>query len=538
MEAGCISFQQVPGVSALYLDYLYQFSCLSSFYQHDPYAPASFASAAKEVELDEKRRAQLVEVLTEQNKIYGGDERCRENIERLRQPGGVAVVTGQQVGLFGGPAYSVYKAITTIRLAAKLTEEGISAVPVFWMATYDHDFAEVNHTTLLDSSSEFLELRAETKIPKDMQVGEAVFGPGIRSLREKLCRMWPPETRAEAEDLLAGYDEGATYAEAFGKLFQQLFAGQGLVVLDPRDARLQRMARPVYERALDEADELVPAMQQRSLDIGHAGYHAQVEIKDNSTFLFGTLNGARRPVHRKVGKFSFGEKGERPKEKFLQELAESPEQFSPGALLRPVVQDWLLPTVAYVGGPAEIAYFAQSSLLYDRLLGRMPVLVPRTSLTLVEPKVARVLAKYNLSVCDAFVPFTRLQNCIAEQRLPKRLQSRLERTDGKIDKLLADTLTAVGALDPTLAGAVETSRRKMQYQFSKIRGKVARAQAEKTGIVDRHTAMLHNSLFPSRGLQERQVNFLSFVSRYGLSLIPQLLERDDLLRRDHIVVSL
>ena len=202
------------------------------------------------------------------------------------------------------------------------------------------------------------------------------------------------------------------------------------------------------------------------------------------------------------------------------------------------MQDWLLPTAAYVGGPAEVAYLAQSSCLYDQLLGRMPVVVPRASMTLIEPRVERALRKYGLSLEDTLVSQVHLRGRIAAARIPRRVSGKLDKTQKRLEEMLASTRAAVEGLDGTLANAVETSRRKMLYQFEKMRGKVARAQAEQNGIVDRHTALLHNSLYPGRMLQERQVNFLSFVSRYGRSLVARLLEDEGLLSRDHRVIPL
>lgn len=538
MDSNGISFRQVPHTTTLFADYLYDFPRLASFYAHDPNAPVSFRSAAEAIQLDSERRVALADILTEQNRTFGGDASVEDNIARLRQPGTVAVVTGQQVGLFGGPAYSVYKALTAVRLAAKLTAEGVPAVPVFWMATYDHDFAEVSHTTVLDDGHQFLTLRDDASPSKDAPVGTVVFGNSVQKLRKQLLALWPREQRAEGEKLLAGYQAGKTYGEAFGHLFQQLFAGHGLVVLDPCDARVQALAKPLYARMLEERDELITALQQRNLEIGRAGYHAQVEVRDETTLLFVTVKGRRRALHRRSNGFHLPGRGECSVGRILKELDETPERFSPSALLRPVVQDWLLPTVAYVGGPAEVSYFAQSAVLYERLLGRMPVVAPRASLTLVEPRVGRVLRQYGLEVCDTLVPSARLHARVAERRLPRRLQTRLERTEGKVEKMLEETARAVAELDLTLENAVETSRRKMLYQFSKIRGKVARAQAERTGVVHRHVNMLWNSLYPQRVLQERRLNFLNFAARHGTSLVSCLLEEEKLLCRDHLVIHL
>ena len=539
MESHCIPFTQVPHTSALFSDYLYRFDRVARFYRHDPFAAGSFQAAAQEVSLSSETRAAVADVLAEQNRQFGGDARCQENIQRLRRADTLAVVTGQQVGLFGGPAYSVYKALTAVQLAEKLTKEGLPAVPVFWLASEDHDFAEVNHCLLLDSQHQLLRLQDNSSHLEQAPVGEIAFDQSVRALCQQALALWPGEAAAEGRKLLEGYAEGQSYTQAFAQLFNQLFAGRGLVLLDPRHPRLHQLARPIYARAVAEAIELRTLLQQRSREIEQAGYHAQVHLRDNATLLFLTVNGQRQPLQRRRNGFFLPGQGEQLADGLQAELERAPERFSPNALLRPVVQDSLLPTVAYVAGPGEIAYYAQASALYDRLLGRMPAIVPRLSFTLVERKVQRLLQKYKLSFPDLLENSeARLHTRLAERHLPPRLQRRLITTEAKMEKLLSEVAGQVSQLDSTLAGAVETSRRKMLYQFGKIRRKAGRAQAERTEIIERHLGMLVHSLYPQRGLQERQLNFLSFAARYGVGLVERLREQGSVPCRDHQVIFL
>lgn len=538
MDPRCIPFTEIPHTSALLLDYLYHFNKVGRFYAHNPYDSSAFARAAQQINREAARCRAVAEVLEEQNRRWGGGREVEQNIARLGEGQAVAVVTGQQVGLFGGPAYSVYKAVTAVHLAEKLTAEGTPAVPVFWMATEDHDFAEVNHCLLLDAQQQLLSLRDDSPHEGDTPVGRIAFSDSIESLRGEAARAWPVELREEAESLLGGYSPGATYADAFARLLAQLFAGRGLVILDPMHPKLHELARPVFRRTLEEAEDLHAAVRARDRELEKAGYHAQVHLRDNATLLFMMVNGRRVPLRRRGSGFHLAGQGEQSLSELLGALESAPGRFSANVLLRPIQQDWLLPTAACVAGPHEATYFAQASVLYEKLLGRMPVIVPRVSLTLVSPKVQRLLAKYKLSITDCWRAPQQLRLRVAEQRLPRGLLRNLEKTQAKVEKQLGETAEAVKQLDPTLAGAADTSRRKMLYQFEKLRRKAARAQAEREEIVGRHTELLCNWLHPERDLQERRLSFLTFAARYGRPLVERLLSEVKHPCPDHQVVFL
>lgn len=538
MESHCLSFAEIPHSTPLFLDYLYRFPRVSAFYRYDPFDPANFRAAARQVELEPGRGREVADVLAGQCQRFGAGPESEQNIARLRDAQAVAVVTGQQVGLFGGPAYSIYKALTAVHLAEKLTREGTPAVPVFWLASEDHDFQEVNHTAFLTPQSQCLTLRDDSAPREGAPVGQIAFSRSIDALRRQAMRLWSAKPGAEVENLLGGYAPGATYAEAFGRLLQRLLSSRGLIVLDPAHPTLHGLSRPLFRRALEQAEGLRDLLRKRDRELSRAGYHAQVRLRDNATLLFLNVNGRRSPLRRRSQGFFLPGLGERSLASLLEELEDAPERFSANALLRPLIQDSLLPTVAYVAGPAEVAYYAQASALYDALQVPMPVIVPRASLTLVEPRVRRLLQKYRLSLADVLTGQTKLRACLAERHLPRRLAGSLRSTHAKIEKLLAATAREVEKLDPTLAGATETSRRKMLYQFNKIRLRAARAQAERTQIIDRHLEILSNSLYPGGAPQERCINFLSFVAHSGSALVTRLLEEVDLACRDHQVIFL
>lgn len=537
MDPHCIPFTAIPHSTRLFVDYLYNFSRVADFYPHEPFGGGGLPHAAVEP-LEPARRRAVADVLAVQNGDFGGGEQTQENIRLLREGRALAVVTGQQAGLFGGPAYSVYKAMTAIRLAERMTTEGTPAVPVFWLASEDHDIAEVNHSEFLDAVRRPLALRDASHPGGDVPVGQIFFDTSIEELKARVVSLWPRESGAEAEGFLSGYAPGNSYAQAFGCLMQRLFAGRGLVVLDPGHAALHALSRPLFRRALEEAPELRELIRQRDRALDKAGYHVQVRLRENATLLFVQVDGHRVAVRRRGRGFLLEGKGEQTAQVLLDWLEREPERFSANVLLRSLVQDSLLPTAAYVAGPAEIAYFAQASVLYDELLGRMPVIVPRASLTLVEPAVRRLLERYRLALPDLFRGRAAVRAHLGEQHLPPRLLRHLESSQSKIEKLVAGTAGELRKLDPTLAGAADTSRRKMLYQFGKLRGKAARAQAERTEIIERHLDSLFHSLYPERALQERRLNFLTFLARHGGELVSRLFEETSFPCRDHQLLFL
>jgi len=538
MEPHRIPFTEIPKTSALFSDYVHDFSRVASFYAHDAFQPESFSRAAREASLEEARRTTVADVLAEQNNRLGGGPDTQKNIARLRSGQALAVVTGQQVGLFGGPAYSVYKALTAVQLSQRLTAEGIETVPVFWLASEDHDFAEVNHATFLQENGQLLPLLDSAAPPKDTPVGQVSFSVSMEELCGRVVGLWPREMSAEPRGLLAGYAPGQSYTQAFARLFHQLLAGLGLIVLDPQHPTFHSLNRPLYRRALEEAGKLHGLIRGRDRELDQHGYHAQVRLKENSTLVFVTINGRRLPLRRRGETFFLPGQGERTLAALRDQLQAEPASFSPNVLLRPLVQDSLLPTVAYVAGPNEIAYFAQAQVLYRELLGRMPVIVPRASLTLVDRRIQRLLHKYKVDLRECFRGRAYLRAQLAGRLLPRRSLVRLEKTESRLEKLMQETAAEVQKLDPTLAGAADTSSRKMLYQFQKIRGKAASARAGREGLVDRHLDILLNALYPGRGLQERQISFLNFVAREGQSLVPRLLEQIQTQGRDHQVIFL
>ncbi|MFZ0924436.1 MAG: bacillithiol biosynthesis BshC, partial [Candidatus Acidiferrales bacterium] len=312
-----------------------------------------------------------------------------------------------------------------------------------------------------------------------------------------------------------------TFGTAFGKLLARVLKGRGLILLDPLDKRLHELARPTYRKAVEGAGPVAEELLARGKELERRGFHAQVKVTQQSTLLFLDVDGKREPIRRKNGAFVAGSVRHSASE-LLRRIDEEPEALTASVLLRPVLQDAILPTAAYIGGPAEVAYMAQAQVVYRRVLGRMPAILPRASFTLIEPEVARILKKYHLSIPEVLSGRQQLRRKMEAQYLPRSLAVRFARDEKAMRKMLAGYGKPLGALDKTLGGARETAEKKMLYQFTKLRGKAGRAENLRTGVLDRHELEIVSALYPRRGLQERTLCLLPFLARQGMELLDRL----------------
>jgi bacillithiol synthase len=328
--------------------------------------------------------------------------------------------------------------------------------------------------------------------------------------------------------LQESYGPEETYGSAFGKLFARVFADYGLILLDPLDARLHRIAAPVYRKALEDRDALTEKLLQRSNELEGAGFDAQVKVSDSSTLLFRFQDGLRQPIVATNGgagsaKFKSGA-ASWTQEEALRLVEAEPENFSPNALLRPVVQDFLLPTVAFSAGPAEISYLAQSEVVYRHILGRMPVLLPRADFTVLDAKADKLLQKYQLCIENIWAGAQELRRRMELVSLPKTLADDFDRKKALIETTLRELGEDIQKLDATLAGAVDTAREKMKFQLDKLREKTGRALDERAGVIAEHVEFLENLVYPNKALQARELCLLPFLAQWGPDGLKELKE--------------
>ncbi|MBP9663201.1 MAG: bacillithiol biosynthesis cysteine-adding enzyme BshC [Pyrinomonadaceae bacterium] len=540
-----LPFSAVPGQSRLFLTYIEEPETVSDLYPNRSPLYANPKAYSREV-LDryEIDRTALGNALADTNTAAGASPATLTNIELLRQADTVAVVTGQQAGLFTGPLYSVYKALSAIRYAEELNAKGVKAVPVFWAATEDHDFDEVSVVNVVDRGDQVaaIEYRPHAFVD-ETPVGSAVLDRGISDVIEGIFDRLPQTEFSTSASALAeqSYCEGVGFGQAFASMLLRLFERYGLVIIDPLNEDLKRLAAPVYPQAIERSDEIVAGIRQRTARLESRGFHAQVLIEDDHVPLFWHDDTGRRNALRKSGPDTLRAKLD-GREFTRAELAaiavDEPARFSPGVMLRPVIQDYLLPTACYFGGAAEVAYFAQNSVVYETLGRPVTPIIHRQSFTVVEPRHARTFEKLGLGFTDLFD---------GKQAVTLRTSERIHGGDAartfaeveeivntqlnRLDRLLSDT-------DPTLAANLATRRRKIIYHIGALRQKALLAAIRRDETACGRIDSLFANLLPNGALQERSLNVLVYLNKFGPGFIDWLYEAVDLEDNGHRIIEL
>jgi len=540
-----VSFERIPHQSRIFLDYLRDPLALKEYYpsavrfHHELSQRSAEVLAAHNVD-----RQQLCDALLRMNAGWGAGEATLKNINLLRDSDCLAVVSGQQAGLFTGPLYTIYKALSAVKLAGCLNQRNTKAVPVFWIATEDHDFPEVAKAEFISRECRLSSVAVPDDIHREGQpVGNVKLDESIAATLEQLLEQLPnSEFVSELADLLRNsWQPGNGYADAFAQMMTQLLGRYGLILLNPLDETLKTLAAPLYRDAALRASDIALAVESRSRQLEAAGYHAQVLVTENSfpLFMHGP-DGARHAITRtENGNYRAKAAAEEfSAEQLAEQALTRPEQFSPNVLLRAVVQDYLLPTIAYLGGSAEIAYFAQTGEVY-RMLGR-PVtpILPRSSLTMIERHASRVLERFELSLADLFVGPEALLARIVEEHLGAETAKTFTRTEEVVNQELDDLKERLKAVDPTLADALETGRRKINYQLEGLRARFHRAQIGRDEAAQRQLQRAFDQLYPNKALQERHINITSLLARHGSYVIEWIYNAINLETTDHQVVYL
>ncbi len=528
LTADCLPITVAPGLHRLFLDFCAGDVAVRRFYASLP--PDAGWQARPAVP---EHWPELVRLLAEQNPAPDGSAGARA-LEALRQGAG-AVVTGQQVGLFGGPLFTPFKAATAVARARQATSAGSPHAAIFWIASEDHDFAEINHVVFPAPKELRKLIYAEESPAPPRPVGAMVLDERITPL---LDEAWELLGSSDAMEVLAAsYRPGRTFAQAFREFYGKAFAAQGLLVLDAGGRAIHRMGAPVLRAALERADELHAALMERNNELEAAGYHAQVSVGPQSSLLFlmdeqaGTEQraGARLALKRvapnavepqglwQAGRQSFSTAD------LVGILESEPERISPSALLRPVFQDYLLSTSLTIGGPAEIAYFAQSAVLFERILGRVTPVQPRFSATLVEPAIGELLRKHELNLERVFNESpASLATLLAARAMPVEGKQKLAAAGTALDKELGPLLEWMGKLDAGLGRSAETAASKMRYQMNRLRRLSAKFQLQREASLGRHAEAICQALYPGGVLQERVHGAAFYFAKYGFELAEEI----------------
>jgi bacillithiol biosynthesis cysteine-adding enzyme BshC len=530
----CFPVTAMPGQSRLYLDF-----CAGAL---GAYLPPDV------VERDRPRLPtrwpELARLLAAQNPAPA----TATAVAALRNGAG-AIVTGQQMGLFGGPLYTPLKAATAIARARKATSCGKPHVAVFWLASEDHDFAEISQVTF-PAGRQLAKLHYNSAPEAAIPAGRIVLDGSIAALAERAAEILGASDATEA--LIAAYKPGRTFAEAFAEFYAKIFAAQGLLMVDASGRDFHRLGAPVLRAAIERADEFHAALVERGQALEAAGYHAQVMVAPQSSLLFliDEKSGARQSLKRiaptaqepdglwqtagpdAMRSFSTAD--------LAAILDAEPERISPAALLRPVFQDFLFGTTTQVGGPAEIAYLAQSTVLFDRILGRQTPPIARFSATLIEPQIAELLRKHDLTLEEVFREESALSlaQTLAERAMPPETREKLAAAGGAMEAELNALVEWMQAQDKGLGQSAETAAGKIRYQMNRLRTLAANFQLQREAALTRRAGSIFNALYPGGVVQERVHGAAYYFARYGLELAETLCARAGDLCPGHMTIRL
>ncbi len=537
-----LPFSEFP-FSKLFKDYAAYRDPLASFFAGDFRDPATFQQAAAKALQVPRDRKTLADVLLDQNTRWGLQDATTANIEKLRNPESVVVITGQQLGLFMSPMYIPYKTLTTLLLAQQMERTLCRpVVPVFWLAGEDHDFEEVASFKLPGTPGTH---NFTYPSPENGRgpVGRIGLSPAISTIIDGIAEVLPASpNKAELIQFLRDtYKPGRSFRDAFATMISRLFNDTGLVIASVDDKRLKQLCVPLFQQEVQDYASVTAAMENTSQALEDT-YHAQVRI--NPTNLFFMEDDGRYPIDAPENgaankSFLLRGYGTSYDTDGLATLVDThPEKISPNVVLRPIVQDVLFPTISYVAGPGEIAYYAQYKAAYAWANLPMPIIYPRASITLVQPSVQKALKHFDLPLPAYREEAPKIFRNLAINQLDLDLDTLFSKTENQIGDALSDMADAVIDWEASLQKTAGSSRQAIKKQFHRFKEQIIRAQKRRMGHAERRITTIHNNLFPGGALQERAISPLHFLNQYGLDFFKSLMSDVSLDTTEHQVINL
>ena len=535
-----VDIRTFPWIRRLAADYAFNFANVAPFYAGDPATPAAWADTIARSRSLQRQPSEIARVIAAQQERRGAPAAARDAAAKLADPATRAIITGQQAGLFGGPLFTLLKAITTMKLAAQVAKDHrVPVVPVFWIDAEDHDWPEVSGCTVLDSEFAPTTVRladlpgAGTQPIARLQLTDAIHA-ALDQIETAL-----PETEfrsAVMSALRAAYVPGRGMAASFGVFLEQVLGPHGLVVYDSSDPATKPLARDVFVRELKEPGNAARLAGRAGEALVAKGYHAQATLAEGTVSVF-HLNAQRAPIRIEGTQAHVGETT-MPLAKLLEEAETHPEHFSPNVLLRPLVQDTVFPTICYVAGPNELAYLGQLKAVYAHFGIPMPLMYQRATATLADSATLRFLTKYDLPLTALRAQDESALNQLLEDQLPPTVEQSLTAVSSLIDERMAAVAAAVPQIDPTLEGAVKSTLGKLQHEVHTLHTKVIQAAKRRDDTLRRQFQRAQALTFPLGHPQEREVGFVWFLNRYGPALVDRLLDELPLAMGHHHVLTI
>lgn len=539
-----INFADLPAHQNLFLDYLYEFENAERFYKINFRDTDKYAQIFESVSSHERYHlSELKNIIKAQ---YDGKQLSKQteiNINSLDDDKTIAIVTGQQLGIFGGPLYTFYKIITAIKLCAHLKEEHdqYKFIPVFWLEGDDHDFDEVRTTKIIDNTNLLKSISYDDGLDEETNrgpVAEIKLGNNIYDLFNELSEsLRETDFKKEVLDLLKNhYQPGKTFLEAFYDLLFEFFDESGLIIFNPTDPRVKKLLKPIFKKEIEDFREHSEDVVRTSADLEEY-YHAQIKIKPINIFL--NENEGRFLLEPVDDEFRLkGKRKKFTKDELLNILKEEPARFSPNVLLRPICQDFLFPTAMYIAGPGEVSYFAQVIPMYKEFGLQQPIVYPRSSITILESNHKDIIEKYKLKFLDFFSEEDTLNEKILGLLSDINVDSAFDDSRKSMMELFEKLKNEIESLDPTLADAVEKGRDRSLNNVDQLLGKAKKARERQHETALRQIEKVRTILYPNGNLQERELSFIYFAHKYGLDIVKWIFDQVLINKFEHQVIEL
>ena len=503
------------GGSRLVRDYLAGVDAAAGFYRGSPFHLDSYRRKAEELD----RAADSDTLATAAAIVRPAGPHAESVLREVIREGGCFVTTGQQPGLFGGPLYSLYKALTAARLAEELADAlGRPVMPLFWVASDDHDWEEANHTHIIDGSNQLLRLTLGDGTPGARRpLGRTRLGDGVVEVVEQLAGQFPlNDYHARYVDLLRdSFTPAATMGSAFSTLMAELLRDTPVGLVDAGDPRLKEASRPVLRAEAEDPSGAEAALHETAEALTTLGYGLQVSLLRGAANLFVDSQSGRERLQQAPGGFRLKRSDRHlSRRRIMRLVEESPHALSPNVLLRPVVESSIFPTLAYVGGPGELAYFGQLAGLFRHHGVDMPIVAPRASLLVVEGKVTKVMEKFGITVDDVREGEA-LVSRFARDRLPAEVSGPITRWRDMVESLAQELGDACADLDPGLKGTVVKTRNAGLVALGVLEKKMVRAVKRRNQTTWSQIDKARINLWPDGKSQDRVLSPMQYLLRYG-----------------------
>ncbi|WP_411501879.1 bacillithiol biosynthesis cysteine-adding enzyme BshC [Brevibacillus centrosporus] len=526
MNVECLT---LPLANRLAQEYQQGNASALQFFAYHPYEKKAYQERLEWLRgRTDYNRDQLAEGLYTFNKKIGTHQEALNQIELLRRPDTFVIIGGQQAGILTGPLYTIHKAVHLIQTAKRLSAElDVNVVPVFWIAGEDHDIDEIDHLYWLADRETRLH-KERMNLNKKGRVSASSLPLDEEACEQFLTQFFhghpeTEETAAIRELLKSSASSSESVAEWFARLMAHLFGKHGLILVESSLPFVRELESPIFQNVIEQNEQVADLLLKAADRLTTAGYPLQLQIEEHQANLF-LYEGKDRLLLERHGDRFVNRRASYSRAELSKLAKEHPERFSSNVVTRGLMQEHLFPSLAFIGGPGEIAYWAYYREVFELFGMRMPIVLPRMSITLMEGAQERLLEGFGLTVEDVLTRFGKWKEAWSEQQEPHPLQRQFAEARASIEATYRPLVEEVVRLDHGLRHLADKNTELLLAQVAFLEERLVRSLQQRDDVDYRRIARIEASLLPEGGLQERKLSFFPFANKYGLSLVDRLVE--------------